>query len=56
MYNSNKLVPRENDIICAQTEWEQEKKNILEKNEYLSSFNKESDRDLALLLSIEDIK
>ena len=56
MYNSNKLVPRENDIICAQTEWEQEKKNILEKNEYLSSFNKESDRDLSLLLSIEDIK
>lgn len=56
MYNLNKDLPEEDDIIRAQTEWEQEKKNILEKNKYLSSFNKESDRDLALLLSINDIK
>lgn len=57
MYNSNKLdPPRGNDIVRAQTEWEQEKKRILEQNEYLSSFNKESDLDLTLLLSIDDIK
>jgi len=57
MYNSNKLdPPRGNDVVRAQAEWEQEKKNIAEQNEYLSSFNKESDRDLALLLSIDEIK
>lgn len=57
MYNSNKLdPPRGNDIVRAQAEWEQEKKNILEQNKYLSSFNKESDRDLTLLLSIDEIK
>ena len=57
MYNSSKLdPPRENDVVRAQAEWEQYKKDILEQNEYLSSFNKESDRDLALLLSIDDIK
>ena len=56
MYNLDKDYPEKDDIIRAQTEWEQEKKNILEKNKYLSSFNKESDRDLALLLSINDIK
>lgn len=57
MYNSSKLdPPRGNDIVRAQAEWEQEKKNILAQNEYLSSFNKESDRDLALLLSIDEIK
>lgn len=59
MYNSNKFdspSPGENDIAKARTEWEQYKKNILEQNEYLSSFKKESDRDLALLLSIEEIK
>ena len=59
MYNSSKFDspnPGENDIVRAQSEWEQYKKNILEQNEYLSSFDKESDRDLALLLSIDDIK
>lgn len=56
MYNLNKDPPEEDDIIRAQTEWEQEKKNILEQNEYLSSFSKESDRDLTLLLSIDNIK
>lgn len=57
MYNSSKLdPPRGNDVVRAQAEWEQEKKNILAQNEYLSSFNKESDRDLALLLSIDEIK
>lgn len=57
MYNSSKLdPPRGNDVVRAQSEWEQEKKNILAQNEYLSSFNKESDRDLALLLSIDEIK
>jgi len=57
MYNSSKLdPPRENDVVHAQAEWEQYKKDILEQNKYLSSFNKESDRDLALLLSIDDIK
>ena len=56
MYNLNKDYPEEDDIIQAQTEWEQEKKNILEQNEYLSSFSKESDRDLTLLLSVDDIK
>lgn len=59
MYNSNKLDPPnpgENDIVRAQAEWKQYKKNILEQNEYLPSFNKDSDRDLALLLSIEEIK
>ena len=57
MYNSSKLdPPRGNDVVRAQAEWEQEKKNIAEQNEYLSSFNKESDRDLALLLSIDEIK
>lgn len=57
MYNSSKLdPPRGNDVVRAQAEWEQEKKNITEQNEYLSSFNKESDRDLALLLSIDEIK
>ena len=56
MYNLNKDLPEEDDIIRAQTEWEQEKKNILEQNEYLSSFSKESDRDLTLLLSVDNIK
>lgn len=56
MYNLNKDLPEEDDIIQAQTEWEQEKKNILEQNEYLSSFSKESDQDLTLLLSVDDIK
>lgn len=56
MYNLNKDYPDKDDIIQAQTEWEQEKKNILEQNEYLSSFSKESDRDLTLLLSVDDIK
>lgn len=56
MYNLNKDYPDKDDIIQAQTEWEQEKKNILEQNEYLSSFSKESDRDLTLLLSVDNIK
>ena len=56
MYNLNKDYPEKDDIIQAQTEWEQEKKNILEQNEYLSSFSKESNRDLTLLLSIDNIK
>ena len=59
MYNSSKFDspnPEENDIVRVHSEWEQYKKNILEQNEYLSSFDKESDRDLALLLSIDDIK
>ena len=56
MYNLNKDLPEEDDIIRAQTEWEQEKKNILEQNEYLSSLSKESDQDLTLLLSVDDIK
>lgn len=59
MYNSNKLdppSPGENDIVRAQAEWKQYKKNILEQNEYLSSFKKESEQDLVLLLSIEEIK
>lgn len=56
MYNLNKDYPDKDDIIRAQTEWEQEKKNILEQNEYLSSFSKESDRDLTLLLSVDNIK
>lgn len=56
MYNLNKDYPEKDDIIQAQTEWEQEKKNILEQNEYLSSFSKESDQDLTLLLSIDNIK
>ena len=56
MYNLNKDYPEKDDIIQAQTEWEQEKKNILEQNEYLSSFSKESDRDLTLLLSVDNIK
>ena len=56
MYDLNKDLPEEDNIIRAQTEWEQEKKNILEQNEYLSSFSKESDRDLTLLLSVDDIK
>ena len=56
MYNLNKDYPEEDDIIRAQTEWEQEKKNILEQNEYLSSLSKESDQDLTLLLSVDDIK
>lgn len=59
MYNSSKFDspnPEKNDIIRAQSEWEQEKKNILEQNEYLSSLSKESDRDLTLLLSADDIK
>src|SRR5574344_155942 len=56
MYNLNKDYPEDDDIIRAQTEWEQEKKNILEQNEYLSSFSKESDRDLTLLLYVENIK
>ncbi len=57
MYNSSKLdPPRGNDVVRAQAEWEREKKTILEQNEYLSSFSKESDRDLALLLSIDEIK
>ena len=56
MYNLNKDLPEEDDIIRAQTEWEQEKKNILEQNEYFSSLSKESDQDLTLLLSVDDIK
>ena len=59
MFNLSKLdspSPGENDIVKVQSEWKQEKKNILEQNEYLSSFSKESDQDLALLLSIDDIK
>jgi hypothetical protein len=57
MYNSNKLGrPKENDLARAKVAWEQEKKDILARNEYLSSFNKESDRDLTLLLSVDDIK
>lgn len=56
MYNLNKDYPENNNIVQAQVEWEQEKKNILKQNEYLSSFNKESDRDLTLLLSIDDVK
>lgn len=56
MYNLNKDYPEKDDIIQAQTEWEQEKKNILEQNGYLSSFSKESDRDLTLLLSVDNIK
>ena len=56
MYNLNKDYPEENDIVQAKVEWEQEKKNILEQNKYLSSFNKDSDRDLTLLLSIDEIK
>ena len=56
MYNLNKDYPEENDIVQAQVEWEQEKKNILEQNKYLSSLNKESDRDLTLLLSVDEIK
>lgn len=56
MYNLNKDYPDKDDITRVQTEWEQEKKNILEQNEYLSSFSKESDRDLTLLLSVDDIK
>lgn len=59
MYNSNKLdppSPGENDIVRAQAEWKQYKKDILEQNEYLSSFKKESEQDLVLLLSIEEIK
>ena len=39
MYDLNKDLPEEDNIIRAQTEWEQEKKNILEQNEYLSSFS-----------------
>ena len=56
MYNLNKDPPEEDDIIRAQTEWKQEKKNILEQNEYLSSLSKESDQDLTLLLSVDEIK
>lgn len=57
MYNSTKLEPpRGNDLTRAQSEWEQEKKSILARNEYLASFNKESDRDLTLLLSVDEIK
>ena len=56
MYNLNKDYPEENDIVQAKVEWEQEKKNILEQNKYISSFNKDSDRDLTLLLSIDEIK
>lgn len=56
MYNLNKDYPDKDDITRAQTEWEQEKKNILEQNEYLSSLSKESDRDLTLLLSVDNIK
>lgn len=57
MYNSNKLDPPIGDIIVrAQAEWEQEKKNILKRNEYLSSFEKKSDKDLTLLLSVSEIR
>lgn len=57
MYNNlDKEYPEENYIIQAQVEWDQEKKNILEQNEYLSSFSKESDLDLTLLLSVDEIK
>ena len=56
MYNLNKDYPEENDIVQAKVEWEQEKKNILEQNKYIYSFNKDSDRDLTLLLSIDEIK
>lgn len=59
MYNSSKFDspnPEENDIVRVYSEWEQYKKNILEQNEYLSSLSKESDQDLTLLLSINDIK
>ena len=35
MYNSSKLdPPRENDVVHAQAEWEQYKKDILEQNKY----------------------
>ena len=57
MYNSlGKNYPEKNDIIQAQVEWEQEKKNCLEQNKYLSSFSKESDQDLTLFLSVDEIK
>lgn len=57
MYNSTKLdPPRENDVEKARSEWQKEKENFLKRNEYLSSFEKESDKDLTLLLSASEIR
>lgn len=57
MYNSTKLdPPRESDAEKARSEWQKEKENFLKRNEYLSSFKKESDKDLTLLLSASEIR
>lgn len=57
MYNSTKLAsPRESEVEKVHSEFQKEKENFLKKNEYLSSFEKESKKDLTLLLSVEEIK
>lgn len=57
MYNSTKLdLPRESEVEKVRSEWQKEKENFLKRNEYLSSFEKESDKDLTLLLSVSEIK